>query len=180
MTFDSFYDHAHFYFVTATICGWKQLFLIPANSRIVIDSLEWLRREKRMILFAFMLMPSHLHMIVQPRERPIGKLLDEFGSFTAHAILKQLRQDDENELLEFFHLLRRDQRYQHSIWQDIQAKNIYSMEFLHQEMEYIHNNPVDKEGGLVDDRADYMYSSASWYDRNIMPIIEVDDVRDYL
>jgi hypothetical protein len=47
-------------------------------------------------------------------------------------------------------------------------------------MEYIHNNPVDKDWKLVDDRANYRYSSACFYDRNITPIIEVDDIRDFL
>ncbi len=80
-----------------------------------------------MLLFAFVLMPSHLHTIVKPQERSIGKLLDEFGSFTAHAILRQLRQDNERDLLDFFSTQRRDKRHKHSIWQDIQAKNIYSV-----------------------------------------------------
>jgi hypothetical protein len=77
-------------------------------------------------------------------------------------------------------LQRRDKRHKHSIWQDIQAKNVFSIKFLNQKMEYIHNNPVDKDWKLVDDRADYRYSSACFYDRNITPIIEIDDVRDYL
>ncbi len=133
-----------------------------------------------MLLFAFVLMPSHLHAVIKPRERSIGKLLDEFGSFTAHAILRQLRKDNDKELLEFFASQRRDKRHKHSIWQDIQAKNVFSIRFLNQKMEYIHNNPVDKDWKLVEDRAEYRYSSACFYDRNITPIIEIDDVRDYL
>lgn len=133
-----------------------------------------------MYLFAFVLMPSHLHAVAKPRGRPIGKLLDEFGSFTAHAVLHHLRKDNEKELLNFFATERRDKRHNHSIWQDIQAKNIFSIKFLNQKMEYIHNNPVDKDWKLVDDRADYRYSSACFYDRKCKPIIEVDDVREYL
>jgi putative transposase len=133
-----------------------------------------------MRLFAFALMPSHLHAIVKPHERSIGKLLDEFGSFTAHAILQQLRQDHESELLEFFSEQRRDRRHHHSLWQDIQAKNIYSSKFLIQKMEYIHNNPVNKDWSLVKDRAEYLYSSACYYDKDIKPIIAVDDIREYL
>jgi hypothetical protein len=125
-------------------------------------------------------MPSHLHAIIKPVERSIGQLLDEFGSFTAHAILHQLRQTSERELLEFFSAQRRDRRHKHSIWQDIQAKNVFSIKFLDQKMEYIHNNPIDKEWKLVEDRADYRYSSACFYDKNITPIIEIDDIRDYL
>ena len=180
MTFDSLYDSTHLYFITASLCGWKRLFTNHTYSNIILDSLDWLRRENRMYLFAFVLMPSHLHAVAKPRGRPIGKLLDEFGSFTAHAVLHHLRKDNEKELLNFFAAERRDKRHNHSIWQDIQAKNIFSIKFLNQKMEYIHNNPVDKDWKLVDDRADYRYSSACFYDRKCKPIIEVDDVREYL
>ena len=47
-------------------------------------------------------------------------------------------------------------------------------------MEYIHQNPIAKNWNLVSDRADYPYSSACFYDRDEIPIIEVDDVRDIL
>ncbi len=133
-----------------------------------------------MSLFAFVLMPSHLHAVVQPVGRPIGELLQNFASFTAHAILRQLRRDDRQELLAFFHEQRRDKREEHSIWQDVQAKNIFSERFLVQKIEYIHQNPVAKEWKLVKDRAEYKYSSASFYDEDRQPIIEIDDIRERL
>jgi hypothetical protein len=39
---------------------------------------------------------------------------------------------------------------------------------------------VTKRWRLVEDRADYAYSSACFYDKGIMPIVEVDDVREWL
>ena len=180
MTFDSIHIPDHLYFVTATICGWKKLFLNQIYAQIVLDSLVWLRQEKRMFLFAFVLMPSHLHMVLKPEDRKIDEVINNFASFTAHAILAQLRRNDERELLNFFHEVRRDKRHEHSIWQDVQAKNIFSSRFLIQKIEYIHQNPIDKGWKLVEDRADYKYSSACFYDRGATPIIEVDDVRDYL
>ena len=180
MTFDSHQDSSHLYFITATLCGWKNLFTELGYAHIVLESLAWLRREGRMALYAFVLMPSHLHFLAMPRERTIGELLQNFGSFTAHAILKQLRQEKREELIQFFHKHRRDARHQHSIWQDMQAKNVYSREFLIQKLEYIHNNPVDTDGHPVEDRADYKFSSACFYDRGSNPVIEVDDVRVWL
>jgi len=180
MTFDSHHDVTHLYFVTATICGWKRLFAEPAYANIVLDSLAWMRRNRRMALFAFVLMPSHLHTIVKPENHAIGAVTHDFGSFTAHEILKQLRRDGRTDLLEFFREQRRDPRHAHSIWQDIQAKNVYSPSFLREKLEYIHNNPIAKPWSLVRDRADYRYSSACYYDRGVMPIIEIDDVSEWL
>ena len=180
MTFSSHHDPDHLYFVTAAICGWKQLFSDPKYSQIVLDSLTWLRKEKRMYLYAFVIMPNHLHLILKPVNRKIGQLLQDFGSFTAHAISKELRKNSQTELIDFFHEQHRDSRHQHSIWRDIQAKNIFSQKVLEQKMEYTHQNPVSKSWDLSKDRADYQYSSACFYDREERPIIEVDDVRDIL
>lgn len=139
-----------------------------------------MQKEKRILLFAFVLMPSHLHAILKPERDIIGDTLQQFGSFTAHAILHQLRENRKQDLLDFFHKQKRDDRHQHSIWQDIQAKNVYSSEFLFQKMEYIHNNPVSKDWQLVEDRAEYKYSSACFYDKGNIPIIPITDVSEWL
>ena len=180
MTFSSFHDPTHLYFVTASICGWKHLFADQKYAQIILDSLVWLQKEKRMLLFTFVIMPSHLHLILKPENRAIDEFLQDFGSFTAHTILHQLRTDTKEELLRFFHEQRRDARHQHSIWQDIQAKNIYSHEFLSEKMEYTHSNPIAKDWMLAEKRADYKYSSACFYDNGDTPIIPITDVNEWL
>ena len=164
MTFPSFNDPTHLYFVTASIIEWKHIFTAPEYANIIMNSLKWLQRQKRILLFAFVIMPSHLHVILKPQNALISDILQQFGSFTSHEILQRLRAENQKELLAIFHRGRRDRRHKHSIWQDIQAKNIYSMDFLEQKMEYIHENPVAKDWHLAKDRADYVYSSAGYYD----------------
>ena len=182
MTFKPHNDPTHLYFVTATLLGWKQLFIQPAYAGIVHQSLDWHRRNGRWSLFAFVVMPNHAHFIVRPLgEQTISTTLQSFGSYTAHAILDQLRQDGRTDLLAFFAQRHdRDVNKEHQIWLPIEAKNVYSVEFLRQKVEYTHNNPVAKHWHLVDDRADYVYSSACFYDRGETPIIPVDDVREWM
>lgn len=180
MTFPSFHDPTHLYFITATIVDWKHLFITPAYANIPLNSLAWLQQQKRILLFAFVIMPSHLHAIIKPVSDSIGAIVQQFGSFTAHTILKQLWTDNQKDLLDLFHQKKRDQRHEHSIWQDIQAKNIYSMDFLQQKMEYIHQNPIAKDWKLVEDRANYLYSSAGYYDYGKKPVIEITDINEWL
>ncbi len=180
MTFDSWDVSDHLYFITASICGWKNLFANNSYAEIVLDSLTWLRKENRAKQYAFVLMPTHLHTIMRPINRSIGELLQNFASFTAHAILHQLEEDNRRDLLEYFRVQKRDNRHRHSIWQDVQAKNIFSEKFLAQKMEYIHQNPVSKKWDLVKNRAEYKYSSACFYDNGEKPIIEIDDIREFL
>jgi REP-associated tyrosine transposase len=180
MTFPSIDDPSHLYFITASIVGWKRLFAKAEYARVPLDSFAFLQDQKRIILFAFVIMPSHLHAIIRPEGNRIGEILQEFGSFTAHEIMKKLRRDHEEALLQLFHEKRRDARHEHSIWQDIQAKNIYSDQFLWQKMEYVHQNPIAKTWHLARDRADYAYSSAGFYDYGRRPLIDVTDIRDWL
>jgi REP element-mobilizing transposase RayT len=139
-----------------------------------------MQQQKRILLFAYVIMPSHLHAIIKPISDSIEAILQQFGSFTAHTTLKQLRADNQKDLLNLFQQKKRDQRHEHSIWQDIQAKNIYSPDFLWQKMEYVHQNPVAKDWRLAADRADYLYSSAGYYDYGRKPIIEITDINEWL
>ena len=180
MTFPSFHDVSHLYFITASVIGWNHLFTSPTYIDIPLNSLAWLQQQKRILLFAFVIMPSHLHAIIKPVSDSIGAAVQQFGSFTAHEMLKRLRQDNQKDLLNLFQQNRRDRRHEHSIWQDIQAKNIFSMDVLQQKLEYIHQNPVAKEWNLVKDRADYPYSSAGYYDYGRKPVIGITDVNEWL
>lgn len=180
MTFPSFHDPSHLYFLTASIVDWKHLFITPEYINIPLNSLAWLQQQKRILLFAFVIMPSHLHAIIKPEIATIGEIVQQFGSFTAHEVLKKLRADNRKDFLDIFHQKRRDQRHEHSVWQDVQAKNVYSMKSLQQKMEYIHQNPVAKGWKLVEDRADYIYSSAGYYDCGRQPIIKITDINEWL
>ena len=181
MSFKPTHDPQHLYFITATILGWQQIFIQPEYARIVLDSLAWHRQNGRWSLYAYVLMPDHLHAVVKPGEAwTISDVLQSFGSFTAHAILARLESEQRHDLLaDFARRWDEDASKQHQVWLPIQAKNVYSVEFLREKVEYTHNNPVVKRWRLVADRADYAYSSACFYDRGLAPAVEVDDVREW-
>ena len=182
VTFKPHHDPCHLYFVTATILGWKQVFAKPACAHIVLDSLDWHRRHGRWSLYAYVLMPSHLHAIVKPEgTQTRSSVLQSFGSYTAHAMLARWTTEGCHDMLTLFAQRQdEDAGKQHQIWQPIQAKNIYSTAFLREKIEYVHDNPVAKRWHLVENRADWPYSSASFYDKGVMPAVEVDDVREWL
>jgi REP element-mobilizing transposase RayT len=179
-TFPSLHIPEHLYFITATICGWKTLFNCSTYADLVMKSLEWHREQGRMLLFAYILMSTHLHMLVKPLDRTIGELVQGFGSYTAHAILNQLQKDNNTRLVNYFQKQKRDKRHQHSVWQDIQAVNVFSNPFLAQKLEYIHQNPLVKGNNPEENRADFRYSSANFYDNGGPIPVMVDDIREYL
>jgi REP element-mobilizing transposase RayT len=168
----------HLYFVTIALIEWLPLFSDHSYASIALQSLDWHRRNKRFFLYAFVIMPTHLHWICQPKEPyTINIVLQSFASFTAHEILKKIRQIEHYDWLNIFAKYAKPDK-QHRIWQTPLAENIVSFDFLAEKLEYIHNNPVAKLWDLSTDRADYHYSSACFYDRDETPIIRVDDVRN--
>lgn len=122
-----------------------------------------------------------MHQLIKLLKKyTINQIADKFHSFTAHQILKRLRIDKNKNLLNYFQqfaFLKKTDR-KHYIWQDALVKNIFSIEALDNIMEYIHSNPCNKSWHLVEDRADYKYSSACYYDRGQKPIIEIDDIKE--
>ncbi len=180
MTFNSIHDPTHLYFVTVTVVEWIPLFKHSKYTEVILSSLTWMQKEKRILLFAFVIMPTHAHILIKPENQTIGEAAQQFGAFTAHETLKKVREDGRTDWLKIFEKEKRDPRHKHSIWQDIQAKNIFSMKVLEQKLDYIHQNPIAKDWKLATDRADYIYSSARYYDYGRESIIEITDINEWL
>ena len=182
MKYRSYHDPTHLYFVTSTIIGWKRVFLNPEYARIVLESLSWLRSRRRWKLYGFVIMPNHLHYLVQPMGKwTTSAVVHSFHSYSAHHLIRVLRQRGESKLLQFFFKSAQKLDDRHlRIWDDALDENIYSPEIAVQKLEYIHNNPLQEHWLLVADRIAYSYSSARYYDADVPAIIEIDDLRDIL
>ena len=82
--------HREYYFLTATLVEWVPLFKQPNYANIVLNSLVFVRSKEEMALFAYVVMPTHIHAIISPCSKTITEIKQAFGSFTAHAIAKEL------------------------------------------------------------------------------------------
>ena len=154
------------YFSTATILNWHPLLKDNAFKDILIGSLQALTKQNLLTVFAFVIMPNHLHIIWSENENTRKESAQtSFLKFTAHKFLKRLKKSDEN-LLKRFIVNKADRKYQ--FWQrntlDIE---VFSEKMFDQKLAYIHNNPLQKHWKLVDDPVKYKYSSASYYEKNI-------------
>jgi len=157
------------YFTTSTIVHWIDLFTRKELKHIVIDSLKFCQQEKDLIIHAWCLMPSHLHMIVSTKGRGLSDIMRDFKKYTSKSIVKELDEINESRkewLLRAFERsgggLKRINHYK--VWQDgNQPKEIETNEFLDQKLTYIHRNPVEAE--VVEEPEQYVYSSARDYCR---------------
>ena len=125
------------YFYTATIFGWKHIFKHEQCKEIIIDSLRYLVNRGVVKVYAFVIMPNHIHLIWRPLAGARTKNLQlSFMKLTAQKI-KFFLLDNNQVLLREFMVGAADRKYQ--IWQrNPLAVELYSPEVIEQKPSYIH------------------------------------------
>ncbi|MEQ6119676.1 transposase [Reichenbachiella sp. MALMAid0571] len=151
------------YFYTATILNWKQLLQVNKRKEIILNSLQYLVEEKAAKVYAYVIMPNHIHLLWKPLEnKKFQNVQLSFMRFTAQKLLYQL-QDSGYRHIDDFLVESKDRKYQ--IWQrNPLAVEMYSRKVIEQKLDYIHNNPVQGKWMLVKSPLDYEYSSAQFYE----------------
>ena len=146
-------------FFTSTIYQWKQVLKYDSYKDIIIESLQYLVKENRVILNGYVVMSNHVHFIWQPKQGSYTGIQSAFMKFTANRIKAKL-QSDNDELLSEFLVNKYDRKYQ--VWKrEPLIVELFTTEVLEQKLEYIHQNPV--RAGLCRYPEEYFYSSASFY-----------------
>jgi REP element-mobilizing transposase RayT len=180
------------HFITPTVVDWIDVFTRQTYKDIVIESLDYCIKNKGMILYGYVIMSNHIHMIVQSESGKLSDLIRDFKKFIAKNILEKIQNSPESRrewMLERFKLAaqkhQRNKEYQ--FWQyGNHAEEIYTDKFMWSKLHYIHLNPV--RAGIVSKASDYVYSSATNYvnDSGLIeiekadnPIVNVLDARSF-
>ena len=151
------------YFWTAAIHDWNRLLVNNAFKDVIIHSLQTLSERKLINVFAFVIMPTHIHLIwrinaANGKETPQASLL----KFTAHEFKKML-QASPSSLLKY-QVVARNKEFE--FWRrDSLAIALYNRQVMVQKLNYLHLNPISKHWHLAKYPSDYTYSSASFYER---------------
>jgi len=156
------YDSAYPYFITSSLVEGYPIFSNPLAAQVVLDALNFIQTKRTTVVYAYVIMENHIHMVVQADKLP--QQIQSFKSWTARAIIDLFSVNGH-----FFQLskLRKaknpaHQDSVHQLWQEgFYPKQIFSDKVMIQKIEYIHNNPVKR--GFVDRPEDWRYSSARNY-----------------
>ena len=151
-------------YFTATNLEWKKLLEPDKYKDIIIDSMRFLVQDKRVIIYGFVIMPNHMHLIWQMQAgRQRDHVQRDFLKHTAQEIKKDMRITMPAEL-ESYLVNAKDREYQ--FWErNALSVEIWSEKVLIQKLNYIHENPV--RAGLYIYPEDYKYSSALFYKTGI-------------
>jgi putative transposase len=151
-------------FYTATILEWKHLLKPDKYKNIIIESLQFLVADKRINLYAFVIMSNHMHLIWQP-------LVDQTPISIQHSLLTNTAQrikadleENHPEVLLRFKVNAKDRDYQ--FWErNSLGIDLYTHDVFLQKINYMHNNPIT--AGLCRLPKEYHYSSAKFYELGI-------------
>ena len=160
-----FLDKKRIYFTTSTIVFWIDLFTRKELKHVIVESLRYCQKE--LIVHAWCLMPSHLHMIVSSETSDLSSIFADFKKFTAKEIVKTIKTMNESRsewlLRAFENAGKKITRVSdYKVWQDGNHPILLeSADIVKQKINYIHMNPVNDE--IVDEPQYYWYSSARNY-----------------
>ena len=172
------------YFLTFSVVGWMDLFTRRECKDILIDSFKYCQEKKGLMLYAFAVMESHIHLIASADYKSSGlsDIVRDFKKFTSKAIIHWIqdnpaesRRDWLDVVFKYFGKYNpRNTTYQ--LWQQDNCPKVCLMpEFTMQKVNYIHYNPV--VAGIVDIPSHYRYSSARNYagmDDVVLDVIVLD------
>ena len=154
-------DRSHF--LTHTITGWADLFTRKELAEIIVNSLNFCIQSKGLEVYAWCLMPSHLHMIANSNkpDASLSDIMRDFKKFTSKAIIDCIQTTLESRkewLIKLF--AHGEGAFQ--VWQEgMHPEELFTAKFTKQKLDYIHENPV--AAGLVYEPQHYVYSSAIDY-----------------
>jgi putative transposase len=173
----------HLYFVTTSAVQRAHVFRRDIIKRILVDSLNTGRILGQYQLFAFVMMPNHVHFILRClNDYTPGDVMREFKKATANMILRQYEAEDNHAALAFCaSAVKPGQKQQYAVWEDeYQAKNVFSPAFLRQKLDYIHHNPIQPHWRLAEQPEQYLWSSARFYLTGGRALIPLSDARELL
>ena len=157
------YAKQHAEFLTVTCLEWKALLKEDKFKKIITDSLDFLVKDQRIIVYGFVIMSNHFHLIWQMLgDHKREGVQRDFLKYTGQQIVKLLKKESPQMLQE----LRVDAKdRKHQVWErNSLGIPLWTPEAFEQKLEYIHNNPV--KAGLCQYPEQYKYSSARFYEKN--------------
>ena len=163
-----FYNPDLPYFVSFATIDWVDLFVRREYNQILIDSLKYCQTNKGLLLHAWCIMTSHVHLIISSDDNPLEAIMRDLKSFTSRKlkeeIMHHLQESRKEWLSEMFSKAgqKNGNNKQWKLWQQhnqpIALDNSKKME---QRLDYLHENPV--VAGFVEQPPEWRYSSAVDY-----------------
>jgi REP element-mobilizing transposase RayT len=150
-------------FITIVAKDRLPAFRTEAIKLVTCGALDEARKSGEFLIFAYVIMPDHLHLLTDC-PKTSADVLRYVKGLTGRRVIEYLKEHDFKSSLAKLHHQEWKRKHSFSLWQ--QEKNvmsIFSEWMFMQKVNYIHLNPVRAE--MVDRAIDYRWSSARIWQR---------------
>jgi putative transposase len=163
-----FQDQTKPYFVSFAVVYWIDVFIRKEYRNILLDCLQHCQKEKGFEIYSWVIMSSHIHLIIGSQKEKMGNIMRDMKSYSAKKLEKAIRNNPEESRREWILWMMKkagkenSQNKDFQFWrQDNHPIELSDNKMMEQKMNYIHNNPV--LAGFTDASESYLYSSARDY-----------------
>ena len=163
------------YYVTLSVFRYIDVFTRRDYIEMIVESLKLYQEEYGLIIYDWIIMTNHLHLICKSEKVGIKPLLKDFKQFTTIQMLDAIKRDSFDLRKEWLLESLRTNTKEEIFWRwNFSAQAIYYMSFYQVKQSAMYKDPV--RAGIVDDERNYLYSScASRYD-NKEELLTLSDV----
>jgi REP element-mobilizing transposase RayT len=154
------------YFVSFATVNWIDVFTRPIYKDILVDSLNYCIENKGLVVYAWVIMSNHVHLIIERRSVALEDIMRDLKKHTSTEIIKAIEENPQESrkvwMLWMFERAgkKNANNTKYQFWQQHnQPVELTTEAFaIDSSIDYIHNNPV--KAGFVDKPEHYPYSSA--------------------
>jgi len=173
-----FNDQQKLYFVSFATVYWLDVFTRNEYRNIMLDSFRYCQAEKGLEIYAWCLMPSHVHLIMGTVGEPMQDILRDMKKYTSKRLTAAIEANPQESRREWMLWMmaragkKNPNNEKMQFWQQHnQPIELNTPEKLRQRLNYLHNNPV--VAGFVEKPEDWLYSSAVDYCTNRKGLIDL-------
>jgi REP element-mobilizing transposase RayT len=154
------------YYPTCVTHNRLPIFQTDKVKEVVCKALDEARKSGGFLIFAYVIMPDHSHLITD-NARSTSDTLRFTNGIIAKRVLDYLKENNYESSLEKLRIQVREREHEHSVFQHhSNAFEIYGEDKLMEKVNYIHSNPV--RAGFVKLPDDYRFSSSrQWHGKAI-------------
>jgi putative transposase len=146
------------YYLTSVTHNRLPIFRTDKVKEVVCKALDEARKSAGFMIFAYVIMPDHMHLLTD-NAKSTSDTLRFANGITAKRVLDYLKENNFESCLEKLRIQVREREHKHSVFQHhSNVFEIYGEDKMMEKVNYIHLNPV--RAGLVKIPDDYRFSSS--------------------
>lgn len=166
-----FWESDKMYFISFAVINWIDVFIRDEYRNEIIECWKYCQENKGLEIFAWCIMPSHVHMVISSNTNSLSGIVRDMKSFTSTCIRECISNNKKESRREWMLWMMKRAGARNSNnkdWQFWQQHNqpieINDQQHFASTVNYIHQNPV--AAGFVHEPEHWIYSSACGFQNN--------------